>query len=97
MADEINIATLKPNENLTKLRAELKTQAALRKEFTENPSAVLSRFGLSVALPTGTISRLSAGGGFTFPRGGALHGDVHADAHLDINPHIDQNPHIDLG
>jgi hypothetical protein len=79
------------------LRDALKTDPILRKELTENPSAVLDKFGLSVALPTGTLARLSAGGGMTLRGTVGEHFDQHADGHLDIDPHIDSNPHIDLG
>jgi hypothetical protein len=96
--DEINVSTLQPNENLIKLRADLKTQPDLRKELAENPQAVLNKYGLSVALPESTLSRLRVGSGITFAGGKlGVHGDIHADGHLDIDPHIDQNPHIDLG
>jgi hypothetical protein len=91
-----NVATLQPNRNLLKLRADLKKDGALRKELTENPAAVLNKYGLSVALPTGTMRRISAGGIFTIS-GTKVHLDQHADGHLDVDPHIDENPHIDLG
>ena len=94
---DVNAASLKPNADLVRLRADLKTQPDLRKELAENPSAVLNKYGLSVDLPAGTVRRLSLGGGFTLPTGNAVHIDQHADGHLDLNPHIDQNPHIDLG
>jgi hypothetical protein len=92
----INVATLKPPRNLQKLRADLKTDAGLRKELAENPNAVLTKYGLSVDLPSGTLSRLSSGGGITFPTGVGIHADQHIDAHVDVDPHIDINPHIDL-
>jgi hypothetical protein len=95
---DINAATLQPNENLIKLRSDLKNQHDLRKEMAENPQAVLNRYGLTVAVPEGTLSRLRLGGGITISGGEiGVHGDVHADGHLDIDPHIDQNPHVDLG
>ncbi|MFK4522178.1 hypothetical protein ABIF90_000159 [Bradyrhizobium japonicum] len=94
---EVNITTLKPNENLLKLRLDLKEKPDLRKELAENPTAVLNKYGLSVDLPVGTIRRLQTGGGLGVPSSGNFHMDQHADGHLDINPHIDENPHIDLG
>jgi hypothetical protein len=93
----VNIATLKPNENLLRLRLDLKENPDLRKELAENPNAVLNKYGLSVALSVGTLRRLQTGGGLEVRRTGGIHLDQHADGHLDINPHIDENPHIDLG
>src|SRR5262245_14068339 len=92
----INAATLKPIKNLEKLRAELKKDGGLRKEPAENPNAVLTKYGLSVDLPAGTLRRLSSGGGITMPTTVGIHADQHIDAHVDIDPHIDINPHIDI-
>jgi hypothetical protein len=89
--------TLQPSEKLAQLRADLKTQPDLRKELTENPSAVLTKYGLSLSLPTGTISRIRARGGFAFPAEGAKHIDDHWDtAHIDFKPHMGQNLHVDI-
>jgi hypothetical protein len=94
---EVNVATLKPNENLLRLRLDLKEKPDLRKELAEDPGAVLNKYGLSVDLPVGTLRRLQTGGGLEVRPTGGIHLDQHADGHLDINPHIDENPHIDLG
>jgi hypothetical protein len=95
--DAVNAATLKPQENLVRLRADLKDSPDLRRELHENPNAVLNRYNLSVDLPTGTLSRLTAGRGITIPPGLGAHADQHFDTHIDFNPHVDSNPHIDLG
>lgn len=96
-ADYVNIPTLRPNSSLIKLRADLEENADLRRQLTEDPSAVLKQYGLSVALSAGTLRRLSTGGGITIPGGGAgLHADTHADGHLDFDPHIDWPTHLDL-
>jgi hypothetical protein len=93
---EVNIATLKPNENLLKLRLDLKEKPDLRKELAEDPGAVLNKYGLSVDLPVGILRRLQTGGGLEVRTTGGVHLDQHADGHLDIDPHIDKTTHIDL-
>jgi hypothetical protein len=95
-ADYVNIPTLRPNSSLIKLRADLEENANLRKQLTEDPSAVLQQYGLSVALPAGSLRRLSTGGGITIPGEVGVHADAHADAHADFNPHIDWPMHLDL-
>ena len=96
--EDFNVATLRPPENLARLRADLQDNADLRKALAEDPTAVFNEYGLSVALPRGTLRRLSLGGGFTIPgRPGVVHADAHVNTHVDVNPHVDGNPHVDIG
>jgi hypothetical protein len=93
---EVNVATLEPNAGLTRLRADLQRDGALRKELAENPAAVFEKYNLTINLASGTLSRLRGGGGFDFPGDAGVHADAHADAHVDVDPHIDFVKHIDL-
>jgi hypothetical protein len=92
-----NVPTLTPNQELMRLRDDLRNHPELRKELMQSPSLVFDRYGLNVVIPDGTLKRLSTGGGVTLPPGDAgVHADAHADAHLDVDPHIDMPMHLDL-